>query len=86
MNMCMSSMFMRLRNNFKKYDLHHNLYSFPQEVGMNVLDNYSVAFRFVECFCLWLTSQTEVIELDPANVDSNEGVPYDYVQSSLMLR
>ena len=48
-------------------------------MGMNVLDNYSVAFRFVERFCLWLSSQTEVIELDPAAVNRDEDVPYDYV-------
>ena len=46
-------------------------------MSMNVLDNYSVALRFIERFCLWLTSQTEAVELDP--VDSDEDVPYDYV-------
>ena len=56
---------------------------------MNIfaIDNCSVAFRFVEHVCLWLPSQTEVIELDPAAVvHSDEDVPYDSVQSSLMLR
>ena len=57
-------------------------------MAMNILaiDNCSVTFRFVEHFCLWLPSQIEVIKLDPAAVvDSDEDVPYNYVQSFLML-
>ena len=58
-------------------------------MAMNICtcNNCSVTFKIAEHFLLWLTSQAEVIELDPAaGVDSDEDVPYNYVRSFLMLR